>query len=65
MKVLLGNIFVSYEGIENLRFFKSSRDLFEIEGPMKDTYIILSCVSFTVSFKVISSLNNYFLFLIC
>ena len=55
MKVLLGNIFVSYEGIENLRFFKSSRDLFEIEGPMKDTYIILSCVSFTVSFKVIST----------
>ena len=64
MKVILGNIFLSYGGIETIRFFKASRILFEVEGPMKDTYIILFCVSFTVSFKVISTLNNYFLFLI-
>ena len=47
MKVLLGNIFLSYGGIETIRFFKASGVLFEVEGPMKDTYIILSCVSFT------------------
>ena len=47
MKVILGNIFLSYRGIETIRFFKASRVLFEVEGPIKDTCIILSCISFT------------------
>ena len=47
MTILLGNIFLSYGGIETIKFFKASRVLFEVEGPIKDTYIILPCVSFT------------------